>query len=44
MPYKTNGTYIMENLDMLFGIQLVLFAFLIAFVGKLFTNLLIDKQ
>jgi len=44
MPYKTNGTYIMENLDMLFAIQLALFFVFIAFVGKLFIHLLINTE
>lgn len=44
MPYKTNGAHIMENLDMLFGLQLVLFAFLIANAGKLFIHLLIKEN
>lgn len=44
MPYKTNGTYIMENLDMLFAIQLALFCFFISYVVKLFIHLLIKEN
>jgi hypothetical protein len=43
-PYKTNGTHIMENLDMLLALELVLFAFFIANVSKLFIHLLIKEN
>jgi hypothetical protein len=44
MPYKTNGTHIMENLDMLFAIQLALFCFFFSYVAKLFIHLLIKEN
>jgi hypothetical protein len=44
MPYKTNGAHIMKNLDMLFAIQLALFCFFFAFVGRLFIHLLIKEN
>jgi hypothetical protein len=44
MPNKTIGTHIMENLDMLFVAQLVLFTLFISHVGKLFIHLLINTE
>jgi len=44
MPYKTNGTHIMENLYILFAFQLGIFTFFVGPIIRLLIHLLIDNE
>jgi hypothetical protein len=44
MPNKTNGTHIMENLYILFALQLGIFTFFIGTIIRLLIHLLISNE
>jgi hypothetical protein len=44
MPYKTNGTHIMENLYILFAFQLGIFTFFVGTIIRLLLHLLIANE
>jgi hypothetical protein len=44
MPYKTNGTHIMENLYILFALQLGIFTFFVGTIIRLLIHLLIANE
>jgi len=44
MPYKTNGTHIMEYLYILFALQLCIFTFFIGTIIRLLIHLLIANE
>jgi hypothetical protein len=44
MPYKTNGKHIMDNLYILFALQLGIFTFFVGTIIRLLIHLLIANE